>query len=206
MTAQPPINESQAHAVKQWLLANYAAPLNDAVKPTPFDIDIVCGIAGKEAACYWLAWTKDGSMTNTDILARCVFDASGDAPHAPRDAFPRNTAAFRERMGDDLTNLLIVEANKTRKLRGFGPKDWVYKGYGIFQYDLQYVLSDALFFKGLQWNDFNLCISRAMQELMSKYRIYKDIRTAVRAYNGSGPRAEQYAEDVMQLAAWCSEV
>jgi hypothetical protein len=49
-------------------------------------------------------------------------------------------------------------------------------------------------------------MSRAMHELMAKYAIYKDIRTAVRAYNGSGPRAEQYAEDVMQLAAWCSEV
>jgi hypothetical protein len=30
-----------------------------------------------------------------------------------------------------------LEANDTRKLRGFGPQHWVYKGYGLFQYDLQ---------------------------------------------------------------------
>ena len=26
-------------------------------------------------------------------------------------------------------------------MRGFGPKEWVYKGYGIFQYDLQAVMA-----------------------------------------------------------------
>ena len=82
----------------------------------------------------------------------------------------------------------------------------VYKGYGIFQYDLQFVLSDEVFFRQKQWGDFQACIDRAVGELEKNYLHYKDLRTAIRAYNGSGPSAEQYADDVMQLLEWCSEV
>ena len=78
--------------------------------------------------------------------ARCVLDANGDYPGTKRSAFPTNTAAFRKQYGAEL-DMLISEANATRKLRGFGPQQWVYEGYGFFQYDLQSVKTDGAFFR-----------------------------------------------------------
>jgi hypothetical protein len=200
----PPINEPQAHAVKTWMTANFGAQLAAAVQGTPFDDNLLCAIAGKEAACYWLAWTR--TMAPAEVLARCVFDASGDAPNTSRSAFPRNTAQFRAQYGDALTDMLIAEANAARQLRNLGPAQWVYKGYGIFQYDLQYITADRGFFADRRWGDFGECVTRAVRELSEKYAHYQDLRSAVRAYNGSGPAAEAYADDVMQLLTWCSEV
>jgi hypothetical protein len=114
--------------------------------------------------------------------------------------------AFHQRYGDAFTQDLIGEANQTRALRGLPAASWVYKGYGIFQYDLQYVGADTAFFQQKQWGEFQACLDRALSELKTKYAHYKDLRTTVRAYNGSGPSAEAYADDVMTLLAWCSEV
>lgn len=40
-----------------------------------------------------------------------------------------------------------------------------------------------------------------MSELSGKYKIYKDIWKTVRAYNGTGPRATEYANNVVQFTA-----
>ncbi len=45
-----------------------------------------------------------------------------------------------------------------------------------------------------------------MKELKVKYSIHKDIWKALKGYNGSGPRATQYANNVVQFAQYCSEV
>jgi hypothetical protein len=49
------------------------------------------------------------------------------------------------------------------------------------------------------------CVSRAVAELKKKYDVTHDIQDAVRAYNGSGPRAEQYARDVMRILPYCED-
>jgi hypothetical protein len=71
------------------------------------------------------------------VLARCVLEASGDYPSTERSAFPKNTHAFKTKYGDAFAHMLIPKANGTRKWHGFGPAAWVYKGYGLFQFDLQ---------------------------------------------------------------------
>jgi hypothetical protein len=86
-------------------------------------------------AYFWLNFIDKKSVA--DVLARCVLDASGDYPGTERSAFPKNTHAFTAKYGDAFANMLIAEANATRKWRGFGPAAWVYKGYGLFQFDLQ---------------------------------------------------------------------
>ncbi|WP_227632812.1 hypothetical protein, partial [Klebsiella pneumoniae] len=86
-----------------------------------------------------------------------------------RNAFPANTAIFRKKYGDQVTAEFIDEANRTRALRKMGPKDWVYKGYGIFQYDLQHILTDPSFFLNKQWRDFPSCLTRVLNELTLKH-------------------------------------
>lgn len=208
-----PIDESQARAVTRWLMGHFGAKLRAAGSGTPFSADILCAIVCQETAYFWLPLLrkleKDPEFKNEPgvladlILARCVLDASGDAPNAPRSAFPKDTAAFRAKYGSAFTDLLISEANQSRELRGFGPKQWVYKGYGIFQYDLQYVAKDEDFFRERRWHDFDACLAKCIGELKTKYKaVGNDLWEAVRAYNGSGARARTYRDNVKKFAGW----
>jgi hypothetical protein len=164
----------------------------------------LCAIACQETAFVWVGWIKTRPVQQ--IVERCVFDASGDASGTSRSAFPRNTAAFRERYGVSLTNMLINEANLTRTMRGYGPKRWVYKGYGIFQYDLQHIVADEAFFRDKRWYDFRTCMGKAMKELKAKHAQTGDLWRAIKSYNGSGPRAEQYMRNVKAFTPICAEI
>lgn len=201
-----PITENQARQATGWLVENFGAEMRAAIENTPavpFGVDLLCGIVCQETAYAWLAFVNQ--LTPAQVLARCVYDASGDAAGTTRSAFPKNTAAFRDRYGDAFTEMLIGEANETRALRGMGPKTWVYKGYGLFQYDLQYVEPDEGFFRNRLWRSFDECLKRAMGELMTKYQAKGELWAAVKAYNGTGPRAEQYKENVRVFTAWAKD-
>jgi len=99
--------------------------------------------------------------------------------------------------------MLIAEANTTRALHGWGPKPWVYAGYGIFQYDIQAILTDPDFFEKKQWCSMDACLSRVIRELNAKWHVHTgDLYNTVKAYNGSGPRADNYARNVFQFLSW----
>ena len=190
-----------AHGVTKWIMQNFGPQLDKAVRGTPFSSALLCAIACREAGIYWLPLTANRSAA--EVLRLCVYDASGDVAGALRSAPPRNTADFRARFGEQFTNELITAANHARIARGLEPSNIVYKGYGIFQYDLQYVFSDEVFFRKELWHEFDECVARAVRELVSKFKAYGDIRETVRAYNGSGAKAERYANDVMRLLPYC---
>jgi hypothetical protein len=191
-----------AHGVTSWMVSNFGPQLTDAIHSTPFTVPLRA-IACREVGMYWLPLTPHKSAA--EILGLSVYDASGDVAGAPRNAFPINTAQFRLAFGDAFTAMLVDEANKARAARGLSPAAIVYKGYGIFQYDLQFVRSDENFFKAKQWYSFAECLSRAVKELKTAFARTGDIQDAVCAYNGSGPSAEQYARDVMRILPFCEE-
>jgi hypothetical protein len=199
-----PITKAQAYKAAEWMKTNFGGEIRQAVAGTPFSIDIICGIACQETAYFWLNFINRLSVD--EVLARCVLDASGDYPGSHRTAFPRNTDAFRRRYGAEFSDMLIAEANKTRRLRGFGPQNWVYKGYGIYQYDLQFVVEDEAYFRDKQWYKFSECLKRAVGELKQCHARHNDLWRAIRCYNGSGASATRYANNVIQFAQYCSEV
>ena len=192
-----PITVEQAKKVNEFLLGNFEQAFIDATKDTAFDKHTLVAIACQETAYVWYNWI--GKHDANTILSRCVFDATGDAKgtEGQRSAFPKNAANFRTKFTEAELSLLIEEANKTRIMRGFQPASLLYKGYGLFQYDLQFILSDKDFFLQKEWYSIDACIKRAMKELNGKYAISKDVRTAIRMYNGSGKAAENYANNVM---------
>ena len=175
-----PIGEKSAREATRWLMENFGPALREAGSDTPFGADIHCAIVCQETAYFWLPLLRELSkkpefkanpIDLTDlIIARCVLDASGDYPGAPRSAFPKDTAAFEKRYGTGFTEMLVTEANLTRALRGYPPKRWVYKGYGIFQNDLQAVVDHESFFRDKQWYDFKTCLDRCMGELKVKLK------------------------------------
>ncbi|WP_433766613.1 hypothetical protein [Pseudomonas putida] len=203
--ASLPLSKKAALACADWLMTNFGEQLKAAVRAKPYKTEHLCAIVCQETAFKWLKWTD--THTSETIIERCVFDASGDFPGSPRGAFPKNTAEFEARYGADLTNMLIEEANKSRRLQGWGDKPWVYKGYGIFQYDLQHIKNAPDFFREKQWYDFSICLNRACMELDEKLVASGgELWGAIRRYNGQGKAAEQYASNVKVFTAYCKEV
>jgi hypothetical protein len=180
-------------------MTHFGDTLQRAVEGTPFSVELLCGIACQETAFLWLPLVQK-SLGAREVLARSIGDASGDAPNTGRKAFPVNTAAFRAEFGDEFTGMLIAEANASRALRGMGPKQWVYKGYGIFQYDLQHVRIDDAFFRSRQWYEFEACVGKVLDELTVRLRRTGELWAAVKAYNGTGPRADEYRDNVRVFA------
>jgi hypothetical protein len=199
-----PLSKQQAIKCIKWLKTNYMQEFLGAVADTPFSIDTLCGIVCQETANVWFNWIN--KKTPEEILSLCVFDASGDFPGTQRNAFPRNTAAFKNKYGLELTNQLIHEANISRQARGLSPKEWIYKGYGIFQYDLQHIINDETFFSGKQWHSMHHCLVKVMKELTSKWNIHHDMFKTIRAYNGSGARAQEYANNVTIFISYSKTV
>ncbi|RYE80040.1 MAG: peptidoglycan-binding protein [Oxalobacteraceae bacterium] len=202
--ADMPVRRDQAIRARDWLFTNFLPQIEQAVQGTPLDPNLVAAIACKETANVWLDWIK--RLSPDEVLARCVFDASGDYPGTSRSAFPRNAQAFREKVGDALTDALIAEANEMRKVRGWGPERWLYKGYGLFQYDLQHYLTDPGFFENREWRKFDVCLDKLMLEMKRKLEASNgDLPDAIRRYNGSGPKAEQYRGHVLFIYAWLKD-
>jgi hypothetical protein len=199
-----PMTRDQAHQFAGWIKDNFRDQIDGVLAGSPFTLDMACGIACQETGIYLLGFSH--KLTPEAALGRCVFDASGDSDGTTRGAFPQNTAAFRQAMGDDLTNMLIREANETRALRGLGAAKWVYKGYGIFQFDLQNIRQDEAFFREKGWGRFDQCLSRLLSVLMRKYAATHDVYQAIRAYNGSGRAADNYLANVKQFVAFSAEV
>lgn len=201
--APTPLNQAQVQKVRAWMAQNFGQQFDAAAAALGVDSNLIYAIACQESAPVWLGWID--KMTSDKVLAGCVFDSSGDAPPGAREAFPKDTAEFRARFGDALTQQLIDEANAARAIRGFSPRDWVYKGYGIFQYDLQNIQTDADFFNNRRWYDIAACLDRFSRIFGEKLKAAQgNLRTAVKFYNGSGPRAETYAASVMQMRDWCT--
>jgi len=197
-----PLQRGQVLKGAAWIRHNFATAIAPVIIGTQITFELIQAIACKETHNIWLP--RIDTHAAKDLIPLCIGDASGDVPGTIRKAFPVNAAAFREKFGDDFTKMLISEANKARALRGLGPDQFLYKGYGIFQYDLQHVLTDAAFFRDRQWHSIDKCAEKLVLELNKKFKASGgDVRGAVRRYNGSGPAAEQYADHVMQFLAWC---
>lgn len=198
-----PLNETQCLNVARWMETHFGSKCEIAVENTPFTKQLLYAIVCKETAIYIYKWINE--HTPEEILSFCVFDASGDV-NGTRKAFPKNTGAFIEKYGQTLADELIKEANKTRALRGWGPKQWVYAGYGLFQYDLQHILTDQTFFEQKRWYFIDDCIEKVKKELMTKWKNNpNDLFHTIKAYNGSGVMAENYANSVLQFLNWINK-
>jgi hypothetical protein len=202
-----PLSQSNCKKCVNWMKQNFEVKIAKAVENSPFDKELIYAIACQETAQRWVLWID--KFEPAVVLQRCVFDASGDFPNTSRSAFPKNRAELETHMGAQVAQMLVDEANKMRampqpgKPAGFGPATFLYKGYGIFQYDLQFIKEDKNFFVSKQWYSMDECLTRAMKELNRKWnRFPNDLFHTVKAYNGSGDRAEQYAWRVSQFYTW----
>ena len=197
--AELPISKGQALKAIKWLKDNFETEIEAAVKDTPFSIDTICGIACQETAYRWINWIDTHDVAT--VLKSCVFDATGDVPgtEGKRKAFPVNLKAFQDKYGKQAADMLVSEGNAMRSVMGWSAKPFLYKGYGIFQNDLQNILTDESFFLNKEWYSFDNCLERCLKELMGKYAIVKNVPKSIETYNGSGQAAKDYRDNVLQF-------
>jgi hypothetical protein len=206
-TNSPQLTQLQEDALhlQKWMLSHFEQNIENAVRGTKFPKNLPIAIACQESFYKIRLWID--KYAPEVVLARCVFDANGDAPKTSRSAFPMNSLDFQRKYGEEFTNMLVMEANKMRAMPqvdapgGYKPANFLYKGYGIFQYDLQFVNSDKDFFFKKQWYDIDACLKRLIGELNEKAKVSSSLRETVRRYNGSGAKAEEYADNVMAYLA-----
>ncbi len=203
-----PITQKQSIEVRDWLLANFGGDIEAAIAGTPFDKFTICGIACVETAYIWVtggdnAWTK--KYPAQKIASSMILDASGDINHT-RSAFPKNSQAFIDKYGQEFYNELVSAANETRAMRGYSPKSYLYNGFGLWQYDLQAILTDEIFWRDKQWQIVPECLKRLVGELQGKWKASGgNLKETIRRYNGSGQAAEDYAAKVMQYIQWIKQ-
>jgi len=191
-----PISKKQAVEVYKWLNKNFHKELVKATKDTPFSISLLSAIVAQESG-YYLVKNHTMDYETNIILKNCILDATGDI-HGTRKAFPINTLIFKSVYGNKLTNELIKESNRAKKFRHItSSSNYVYAGYGLFQYDLQYIKTDEKFFRNKEWYIFENIVEKVIKELSQKYKENKrNMRKTIISYNGSGKKAINYAKNV----------
>lgn len=197
-----PINQTQTKQAATWLKQHFGQQINNAVAGTLYSPELVIAIACQETAYKWLNWI--GKHDPATIVARCVFDTSGEPefPQAPRSCFPKDRNQFKAHYGHELLSMLVTESNKTRQLQGWGNAPFLAKAYGLWQFDLQNIVTDKAFFAEKQWYNIDICLQKLIGELNEKAKLKGNLKDIVRRYNGAGIRAESYANNVMQFAEW----
>lgn len=199
------IPDNRVRPATRWLLENFGEILRARLAGTQIPLSLACAIACQESAYTWFDREifKKG-RTPPQMMRLLVLDNV-----SPRRAFPRDTTTFKQdRKFGDLAPALIEISDASRLARGYQPTGNLLYGYGLFQYDLQNILTDPAFWRdnvpgssvaGL-WGDVGACTDRLVKEMNRKIARHPgDLKSAVSAYNGTGPNARAYGEIVMKF-------
>jgi hypothetical protein len=164
-----------------WFKQQFHTAVEAAVAGTPFDIDLMAALACQETGEVWPILRKK-PFTVQQILALCVGDTI-DAPS--RGAFPKNKAALiakpnGQQMFDIARDALVRVAEQIPSYRGAAknPNKFCH-GYGMFQFDLQFFLTEPDYFLQKKYEQFDQTLGKALSELRDaqKKTPFKDKQT-----------------------------
>lgn len=194
-----PLTKPEALLAANWIETHFGDKISEAVKGTPFNQNNIISIALQESAQDWLPWINE--HTPEVILSCIISDPSGDQQGTVRHVWPQNLSVFKVKY-PYLAAMLIEEGNRFRAMKGWTSRVWLYKAYGIFQYDIQAIDQDKSFFAEKQWYSFDECLKRLMLELNMKYHIVGDVWGSIKRYNGAGAAAVEYMQNVQHFNNW----
>ena len=151
----------------RWFKQQFASRIDAAVSGTPFDVDMLTAFACQETGEIWPVLRRAG-LSVDQILKLCVGDTLDR-----KKTFPRDRAHLESRPGGkemfESAHAALVEMAKY--ITGYAQvaknANKFCKGFGIFQYDLQFFAPEttAYFLGG--YGDFDTCLKRCIVELKS---------------------------------------
>lgn len=153
-------------AAIRWFKTTFHQELRDSVSGTPYDVDLLCAIAYQETGYIWSGITA--SHSHARIFELCVGDTL-DAPN--RSAFPKTRQALENAANGKamfaiaraaLEDVATVNKSYAQVAKN---KNKFCHGFGIFQYDLQFLKTDASWFLQRKWTSFAECRAHVISEL-----------------------------------------
>ncbi len=152
-----------------WFKNSFKDKIKNALNNTPFDVDLLTAIAYQETG---FLWSKMINKTDIDNLLLCCTGDTLDSPK--RKAFPKNkTELLAHPKGNAMFNIARDALRNVgkwdssfKKLFENNPNKFC-RGYGIFQYDLQFFKSNPNYFLNKEWANFDKCLRIAVEELKS---------------------------------------
>jgi hypothetical protein len=149
----------------RWFKQQFGDRIAAGVAGTPFDLDMLTALACQETGEVWPVLRRAGLRVD-QILELCV----GDTLDRTK-TFPRNRADLEGRPGgtemfQSARAALVAMAHYIKGYAGAASNPNKFcKGFGIFQYDLQFFSpTTAPYFTG-GYADFDTCLKRCVGEL-----------------------------------------
>ena len=160
-----------------WFKQNFQSQIETAIAGTPYDVDFLVAIACQETGEVWPILRTKG-LSLAQVTALCVGDTL-DAPN--RAAFPKTKADLLSKPQGDAMFAVAREALEQMApfIPGYhgavqNPNKFCH-GYGVFQYDIQFFLTDPDYFLQKKYEQFGESLGKALQELnAAAKRIHMD--------------------------------
>ncbi|HEU4766930.1 MAG TPA: hypothetical protein VFS77_06130 [Pyrinomonadaceae bacterium] len=153
----------------RWFKQNFHAKIQPALQGTPFTLDLLTALACQETGEVWPILRKQQSLDLAKILELCVGDTL-DSDRG-RSAFPKTKAELvahpkGEEMFTVARQALVDMSQFVQSYRGAAsrPKKFC-RGFGIFQFDLQFFKKEPDYFLQKRYADFDACLEKALAEL-----------------------------------------
>jgi hypothetical protein len=150
-----------------WFHGEFAGPVAASAAGTPFRPELIMSIAVREVG-YLVQRMRVAGLTTDQILIRCVGDTiERTPPRFPSDRGDLEDEPDGEQMFQIAREALAGIAEFSNSYRSVydNKPDAFCRGFGIFQYDLQFFLDDPGFFLDRQWGRFDRCLACFLQEL-----------------------------------------
>ncbi len=157
-----------------WFKEKFGGRIRTAVAGTVFDLDMLTSLACQETGSLWNVMRRDPTLTVDRIAALCCGDTLDF--DKGRRAFPRFKADLvaapggaqmfdvaRQALLDMADHVPGYEFARTR------PNKFAH-GYGVFQYDLQFFLTNPRYFLEKRYEVFENSLERALGELKNGQR------------------------------------
>jgi hypothetical protein len=151
-----------------WFKQNFGAEIVEAVKDTPFDLDMLTAIALQETGFIWGSLRTKG-LSRDRILELCVGDTLDGRSAFPRDKADLLTHPRGQAMFDVAKAALVDMAAHVPGYSGpaANPNKFCH-GFGMFQYDIQFFKIDPDYFLDRRYRHFDQTLGKAIAELKSK--------------------------------------
>jgi len=159
----------------QWFKKQFAAPINAALAGTPFDLDMLTGLACQETGEIWPVLRKKGLSTDR-ILALCVGDTLDRKSTFPKD---KDELVAHEPDGQkmfDIARQALVDM--AQYIPGYqkvakNPRKFCH-GFGLFQYDIQFFKkTDPAYFLERKYETLDGTLGKCLDELKAALKKLK---------------------------------
>jgi hypothetical protein len=156
-----------------WFKEQFQSSIEPALAGTPLTVDMIVAVACQETGHIWPV-LRDKGLAVPQILALCVGDTL-DADKGRR-AFPKTRADLLARPGGaqmfEIARAgLVAMAQHIPGFSGAAARPHKFcHGFGLFQYDLQFFLTDPQYFLQRRYEHFDDTLGKCLAELKNALR------------------------------------